>query len=413
MATMLQIRLPKPHPGQAKVITEARRFNVLCCGRRWGKTTFGIDRIVRPLLAGRPVAWFAPTYKNLADSWRLVQQVFRNVISRKLETEHRLELITGGSLEMWSLDKPDVARGRRYALAIVDEAAMVPNLSEAWQFAIRPTLVDFQGGAWFLSTPRGMNYFRSLWERGQDPEAAEWASWQMPTNSNPYMSASEIEQMRTEMHDRAFAQEVLAQFVSHEGAVFRGIMAAATVPMGGAPVAQHEYVIGLDWGRSLDYSVAAVLDATSRELVAMERWGEVDYSVQLNRLRALVEKWRPVAVVAESNSMGQPIIEQLYRDGLPVHPFMTTNASKALAVEGLALAFERLDLRIIPDPVLIGELQMFEAQRLPSGLMRYSAPDGQHDDTVMALAIAWSAVESYAPRAQTVVYEDRVRISPF
>jgi hypothetical protein len=69
-----------------------------------------------------------------------------------------------------------------------------------------------------------------------------------------------------------------------------------------------------------------------------------------------------------------------------------TNASKTQAIESLAMAFERGDIHIPNDPVLIGELLAYQAERLPSGLMRYGARGGQHDDTVMALAMAWSAV---------------------
>ena len=75
-----------------------------------------------------------------------------------------------------------------------------------------------------------------------------------------------------------------------------------------------------------------------------------------------------------------------------MQPFTTTNASKAQAVETLALAFERGDIRILNDAVLVGELVAYQAERLPSGLLRYGAPSGQNDDTVMALAMAWSAV---------------------
>src|SRR2546423_13622377 len=79
-------------------------------------------------------------------------------------------------------------------------------------------------------------------------------------------------------------------------------------------------------------------------------------------------------------------------DGLRIHPFTTTNASKAQAIEALALAFERGDIRIFNDPVLVNELVAYQGERLPSRLIRYSAPSGQHDDCVMALAMVWSAV---------------------
>jgi len=63
------------------------------------------------------------------------------------------------------LDSPDSGRGRGYAVAVIDEAAMVPNLEHVWQQTIRPMLTDFLGEAWFLSTPKAMNYLKALFNR--------------------------------------------------------------------------------------------------------------------------------------------------------------------------------------------------------------------------------------------------------
>jgi hypothetical protein len=140
--------------------------------------------------------------------------------------------------------------------------------------------------------------------------------------------------------------------------------------------------------------------------VALDRFNQIDYSLQLSRLTALYERFRPRAIVAEANSMGQPLVEQLQAAGLPVVPFTTTAASKQIAVDALALAFERGSIRIIPDATLISELQAYEAERLPSGMLRYGAPSGIHDDTVMAVMLAWhnpapatAGVSSYAQRS--------------
>ena len=62
---------------------------------------------------------------------------------------------------------------------------MIPNLREAWQQSIRPTPTDLLGAAWFLSTPKGMNYFKTLFNLGQDPQREDWAAWQMPTRQQP------------------------------------------------------------------------------------------------------------------------------------------------------------------------------------------------------------------------------------
>jgi hypothetical protein len=91
--------------------------------------------------------------------------------------------------------------------------------------------------------------------------------------------------------------------------------------------------------------------------------------------------------------MGGPLVEQLQRMRLPVRAFQTTAASKAQAVEALALALEQGSIRIPPVQWLIDELMAFDQERLPSGSMRYGAPRGGHDDGVMALAIAWHGVQ--------------------
>jgi hypothetical protein len=158
------IQLQTPHPAQAKVIAERKRWNVVSCGRRWGKTTLGMDRLIHPALKGKPVAWFSPTYQILLEAWRSLGSTLHPVTTRKSDAEHRLELCGGGVVEAWSLDNIDAGRGRAYAAVVIDEAAMVQNLEHAWQESIRPTLTDFKGEAWFLSTPRGVaNFFYTLY----------------------------------------------------------------------------------------------------------------------------------------------------------------------------------------------------------------------------------------------------------
>src|SRR5262245_25735056 len=143
------------HSSQQLVVSQSKRFNVLVCGRRWGKTTLAIDRLVRPAFESYPVAYFSPTYKMLTDVWRELKRVLYPVTARVSAQEHRIELTSGGIVDMWSLDAPDSVRGRKYKRVVVDEAAMIRDLQEAYQAVIRPTLTDYEGDAWFPSTPKG------------------------------------------------------------------------------------------------------------------------------------------------------------------------------------------------------------------------------------------------------------------
>ena len=395
----LIVTLPRPHAAQTLIRREAKRHNVVALGRRSGKSTMGHEIVARTALEHQPAGWFGPTYKLLEESWRELKRLLGPVIINKSEQEHRLEIYGGGTVECWSMDTGDPARGRKYKRIVVDEAAMVPHLMEIWNQALRPTLADLEGESWWLSTPRGLNDFYTLYLRGQDQLEKEWASWQMPTTVNPHISRSELDAARHEMPERDYAQEFEARFLQLEGAgVFRGVTAVARLRPE-RPERGHSYVIGVDWGRTNDFTAISVLDSTTQQQVALDRFNEIDYELQTERLHAWAEVYRPVLIVAEHNSMGGPLTERLQtgyarligepRKALPVWAWDATNASKANLVQSLGIAIERGDITLLDDQVQTGELLAYEAKVLPSGMLRYGAPSGQHDDTVIALGLAY------------------------
>jgi hypothetical protein len=386
---------------------------VVALGRRSGKSTMGHELVIRTALDRKPAGWFAPTYKLLEESWRDLKRLLGPVVTMKSEQEHRLEIYGGGTIECWSMDTGDPARGRKYARIVVDEAAMVPQLLDAWNQALRPTLADLAGDSWWLSTPRGLNDFYTLYQRGQDPLEIDWASWQMPTSVNPYIDTDELAAAQREMPERDYAQEFEARFLQLEGAgVFRGVTAVSRLRPEG-PQRGHTHVFGVDWGRTNDYTVVSVIDATLMEQRVIDRYSQVEWEFQTERLHKLAEIYHPTSIVAEVNSMGSPLVERLQRGyarlvgaprpSLPVYAWTATNASKAAAIQALSLGIEQGAVTLLDDSNQTGELLAFEGHMSTSGMMRYSAPSGMHDDTVIALALAYlgSQHEHAVPQART------------
>lgn len=215
----VEITLKKLHFAQQQIINECSRFNVVDCGRRFGKTTLAVEILASPdnkehgFLNGWPVAYGTPTYKMLSEVWREVLDIFNPIISHKSETEKRIEFINGGSIDFWSLEDYNTIRGRKYKDFVIDEAAMVRDLKEAWLKVIRATLTDLIGSCWFLSTPKGKNnYFYELYKLMG--HFAGWMSWQFPTAANPFISEQEIKEVQGQMDPLTFAQEYLASFVT-------------------------------------------------------------------------------------------------------------------------------------------------------------------------------------------------------
>lgn len=387
----IRIELEATHDAQEEVLRNLARFNVINCGRRWGKDVLARRLYIEPGLHGKFCAWFNPNYTMLTDTWREVSNLLYPIAKRMNAQEHRIELITGGILDMWSLDAVNSARGRRYHRVIINEAAFAPNLLDAFNNVIRPTLIDFQGDALFLSTPKGRNDYYTMYQWGQSGKK-DWKSFRYPTSTNPYIPPSEIELARESMTERAFRQEIEADFIETDGGVFRNVRACAIAQRINEPLVNHTYVAGLDWALSNDYTVLSIIDSTDKALVYTDRFNGIDYSLQRERIKATCERFGVRVVVAEENAMGKPNNDMLRRMGVKVRDFTTTATTKADIIEELAASFERGAIKIPNDPILIGELEAYESQRAPSGGVKYNAPDGMHDDTVMSLALAWSNV---------------------
>lgn len=336
--------------------------------------------------------WVAPSYKMSEVGWRPLRRLASRVPGAQIrKVDKQVILPSHGEVSVRSADNPDSLRGEGLDFVVLDECAFMQEA--AWSEALRPALADRQGKALFISTPKGRNWFWRLWVMGQSGEE-DWQSWQFTSYDNPFINPAEIDAARRLQPDRVFRQEFMAEFIDDAGGVFRGVVAAATAHEQDGKQPGHDYAIGVDWGKHNDFTVLSVIDLTTSELCHVDRFNQIDYAVQTGRLKALASRFEPVTIIAESNAMGEPIIEQLQRDGLPVQAFKTTNATKTAIVDALAMAFEQSAIKIIPDPVMIGELQAYEMERLPSGMLRYSAPEGLHDDCVMALALAWSGVNS-------------------
>ena len=240
-----------------------------------------------------------------------------------------------------------------------------------------------------------------MWQWGQDPAQVEWASWQMPSSVNPRIPPGELDAMRDTMPERVYQQEIAAQFLEDGNGVFRGVSACMTAPAAPLLTDHHGHIIvmGCDWAKQADYTALSVGCATCRQELARDRFNQIDYHFQVQRLKALAQQWQPTAILTELNSIGWPVFEMIQREGLPVVGFTTTASTKPPLIENMALAIERGEWRLQPDPVWTGELEAYERTVSPvTGRSSYSAPEGMHDDTVMARALmVWQATHRGAP----------------
>lgn len=211
-----------PHDGQWLVHQSTASRRVLACGVRWGKSTCAAMEMVAALLEPRrqTLGWIvAPTY-DLTDrvflvTVRVFEQHLAHRVREYLPRERILTIrnLGGGTSRLIakSADNPTSLLGEGLDFVVIDEAAQLARI--VWEQYLMQRLVDRQGWALFLSTPRGKGWFHSLYRRGQDRRMPTYESWRSPTWTNPHLDREIIEAERVTMSHEAFAQEFEAVFV--------------------------------------------------------------------------------------------------------------------------------------------------------------------------------------------------------
>lgn len=370
---------------------------------------------VENAIKNRRIIWGAPTYQQVRIGFNETYKAAGGIAEFN---QSRMEVVfpTGGSILYRSLDDPDNARGETADGVVIDEVADVKPA--AWYEVLRPMLIDTGGWLWAIGTPKGRNWF--FQEHTGAFNRDDSMAWQAPTVGavivdgrlvrkphpleNPHIPFDEIVSLHQTMTERAFRQEVMSEFLEGEGSVFRNIYACMNAPISTPEQHRgHRIVAGCDWGKQNDYTAISFGCATCRQEVDRDRFNKIDYMFQAQRLRAMCDKWKPASILAERNSIGEPVIEQLVRMGLPMargadeqFGFLTTATTKPPLIENLSLALEKTEWQFQADPVWTAELEAYEREVSTStGRSTYGAPDNGHDDTVMARSLmVWQATNA-------------------
>ena len=386
-----------PYDEQRAVLESDARFRVVAAGRRSGKTLMAGYETVRRALNGDPGwrgYWVGAEHKHADTAFRLIDNALPDelVVRRKMSPPRLIELpgdrviefhtAGGGALVSIGLD-----------WVVCDEAGKdFPERS--WTQELRPALSDRQGGAMFISTPDGRGWFHARYERGQSTDHDEWASWSWPTYRNPHVPDDEVDSARAGVPERIFRQEYLAEFVDESGGVFEALderLFTAAYELD-EHAGDGPYAHGWDFARHQDYFVGVVLDATGDVVHYHRSRGDAWPQIQGTIEKAATEY---EGVVALDASRDNKIVADLAESigGARVEPVKFSPKRKRELIEDLIATVEAGELSAPEIPQLRHELGVFEYDVTPSGNVRYDAPEGFHDDSVDALALARSQLD--------------------
>jgi hypothetical protein len=388
----------RPHPAQRPFHESPARVRCIVSGRRFGKTTAASAEVLRILLsAPRRRGWMvAPVYDQVMECWHKVREILPDeLVANAARSAHRLELVNGSLLEFRSADDPEHLRGAGLDALAVDEAARVS--AEAW-WALYPATSIERGRIVLTSTPRGRNWFWEVFRRGADGADPEYAAWRFASTENPHFTAGEWGFARSCLPADWFAQEYQAEFLAGQAQVFRGLELCVSPGELIGPQPNARYSVGVDLGKLQDYTAICVLRSSDRRLVHFERMLGIDWPKQRRRIAELAARY-PGELWLDSTGLGEVVCDELWREGLRPAGYVLSAQGKEQLVGHLALGFENGDVlipRCAATAPLREELAAYEYRLAPGGRVSYGAPAGGHDDSVVALALAYWGARHFA-----------------
>jgi Terminase large subunit, T4likevirus-type, N-terminal len=338
---------------------------------------------------GRNYWWVAPVYPQAKIAFRRLKRGLPRHLFTANEGELTLTLPNGAVIWFKSGEKPDNLYGEDVFAVVIDEASRVRE--DSWH-AVRSVITKTRGSARIIGNVKGRkNWFFKMSRRAE--AGAKGMSFSRLTAHDAVrggvLDAAEIEDARDQLPENVFRELYLAEASDDSGNPFGHSHIAGCTVGGyttGAPVA-----FGIDLAKSVDWSVVTGLDKDGG-VCGMERW-QSPWDATEDRILSLVGK---VPSLVDCTGVGDPIVERLQKRRRNVFEgFHFSSSSKQKLMEGLVVAMQNRTVRY-PDGPIVSELENFEYVYTRTGV-RYSAPEGFHDDCVMSLALA---VEKYRHIAQ-------------
>jgi len=369
------------------------RFVVVSAGRQSGKTFLGVFLLALRARQTKSINWWvSPTYQNSKIAFRRILELLQDMgaIFKTNRSELRIEFTNGSSIDFKSADREEGLRGETVDFMVIDEMGMIKR--DAYQYALRGTITATRAPVLFIGTPKGKNLFYELYCKGQDSEEKDYVSFQFSSNESRYFSNEEWQEVQ-KLPQKIFEQEYKAKFIDDGGEVFRNVRECIKGDFDEKRLSKKTYFAGVDLAKSTDYTVICIVDQDGH-VCAWDRFNDISWTIQKERIINLCTRF-DAYILIDSTGLGDPILDDLSLH-VRVEGYKFTNISKRQLIENLAIAVERQEVSFPEIPELLNELSVFTFDQTPGGLIRYSAPEGLHDDCVIALALAYYACHKNA-----------------
>lgn len=367
---------------------DARQFVVIKAGRRIGKTKNWVTWEIQELDTVKPDGqlkrglWIDTTQSNID---KYIDRYFKPTLTRmnywkdcKWNAQKKiLTLWNGNTIDFGSAERPELLEGFGYDVAVINEGGIIFKKRSLWENTLYPMLKHAR--VRIIGTPKGKNMFETLYRR--------YPHYSFSAYDSPFWTEEEIQQAKLTMTQEAFRQEMLAEFIEGAGAVFRNIHQNISGTLLDSPIDGHRYTLAADIAKHQDFTVIMIGDQETKQVVYHERFNQIDWGLQKTRIINIYKQFKCSGGIIDATGVGDAIFDDLRNSGLDLEGFKFTSTTKQELVSNLSVAMDNQEIKYPKIDTLIDELEIYAYEQRSNGQFSYSAPEGFHDDEVMALGL--------------------------
>jgi hypothetical protein len=286
----------------------------------------------------------------------------------------QLKFVNGSYIDFRSAERPENIEGFEYTRGFLNEAGIILKKDALWDNTLMPMFKSADARVKIIGTPKGKNKFHTL--------SKQYKHYSFSAYKSPFWTEELLAEIKRNVPADVFRQEYLGEFLDNASSVFRNITSCVKDIQ-----TTKGDIMAIDLAKHTDFTVIMVGNSQTKEVVHIERFNQIDWGFQKKRIVALIERFNRPKVIIDSTGVGDSIYDDLSKLNIVIEPYKFTSSTKNSLIQNLSVAIDNQEIFFPYNEDLLNELDIFGYEMSSAGNIRYNAPDGFHDDMVIALAL--------------------------
>lgn len=409
-----------PTPYQTEFLQDQSKRIVLLWSRQSGKShTIAAKAIWHSLSYPKTLSLIvAPSLRQSMILSDRIQDHLANLTPQQrrkwITKQQRTQILFSNQSRIIALPcSENLLRGYTAHVIIADEANFFQNDQDIFYSILLPMLSTTNGTLIASSTPwnRDSVFYRFT----QDTGFRKYVVTCEEAVKAGLMTQQFINQMKQLLPTERFQREYESQFVEDVDAWLTQSLIVSCIDSNLEPyyfqdMPKGEFYVGVDFGKEQDYSVVLIVEKfpNAAKMVHVHRFPlHTEFASVIGYVKSLQDRWQTVrAVYADITGVGGYIVEDMVRSG--IQNIKGVNFTVQSKEEMATILREKMrtsqfkipyvPTRRLEDIDLTTELNIEKHELMKTGHLRFSHPEGGHDDVFWSVALAvYASVQAPLP----------------